>query len=173
MTARIGLLEACRIHILELMGFQISALPKQTFEHLFALTDEELKSRGALRTTVTKKPGFPCRVGLTDGEIGEEIILTHYEHQSAESPFRASHAVYVRPHAETAQPAPNTVPDQLRSRVLSLRAFDDQGMLIASDIPDGTSVEALIERLFEDPNVAYIHAHYAKPGCYAARIDRN
>jgi hypothetical protein len=26
--------------------------------------------------------------------------------------------------------------------------------------------------MLADPHVAYLHAHYAKPGCYAARIDR-
>jgi hypothetical protein len=31
---------------------------------------------------------------------------------------------------------------------------------------------ALIARLFADPRVAYIHAHNAKRGCYAARIER-
>jgi len=37
---------------------------------------------------------------------------------------------------------------------------------------DGTQVETLIERLFANPDAEYIQAHYAKRGCYAARIDR-
>jgi hypothetical protein len=37
---------------------------------------------------------------------------------------------------------------------------------------DGRALEGLIERLFDNQAVAYVHAHYAKRGCYAARIDR-
>ena len=33
-------------------------------------------------------------------------------------------------------------------------------------------MESVIERFFADPHIAYIQAHYAERGCYAARIDR-
>jgi hypothetical protein len=29
-----------------------------------------------------------------------------------------------------------------------------------------------VERLFANPRSAYIHVHYARRGCYAARVDR-
>jgi hypothetical protein len=64
------------------------------------------------------------------------------------------------------------VPDQLRRRLLSVRGFDEQGMLRDADVAQGTALEPLIERLFADPIVAYLHIHMARPGCYAARVDR-
>jgi transcriptional regulator len=60
----------------------------------------------------------------------------------------------------------------LRSRLLSLRAFDAHGMLLDAYVSEGGEVETLIERLFADARVAYIHIHFAKPGCYAALVER-
>ena len=60
----------------------------------------------------------------------------------------------------------------MRTRPLSLRAFDSNHMMVDGDLADGAVAEALIERFFANPQVAYIHAHYASRGSYAARIDR-
>ena len=154
------------------MSFHITALKRSQFEYLFQLPEEELASRRAVRMVATKKPGFPCRVSLADAEPGEDVILVHHEHQSVDTPFRSSHAVFVRPNATPAELKPNEVPEMLRSRILSLRAFDNAGMLIASDLADGTDLELSLQKMFENPAAAYIHLHFAKPGCYAARADR-
>ena len=152
------------------MTFQISALPADPFASLFALSDAELAARGARRRVVDESPGFPCRVSLCDAAVGETVILTHFEHHAVASPFRASHAIYVRQGAEQATPEPNEVPVMLRHRLLSLRAFDIDGMLVAADVVDGRELEPVLERLLAD--AAYVHVHFAKPGCYAARVDR-
>ena len=41
-----------------------------------------------------------------------------------------------------------------------------------ADLAMGDEVGPVIERLLANPRTAYIHAHNAKQGCYAARIDR-
>jgi len=68
--------------------------------------------------------------------------------------------------------AVDRVPPMLRSRLLSVRAFDADGMLVDADIADGADLEALIERQFAQPQTQYLHIHFARPGCYAARVDR-
>lgn len=55
---------------------------------------------------------------------------------------------------------------------LSLRAFDTAGMMLDSDIIDGKEIEGFIERLFANPQVDTIHAHYARRGCCSGRIER-
>jgi len=55
---------------------------------------------------------------------------------------------------------------------ISIRAFDDAGMIVDADVVPGAEVEALILRLLENPKAAYLHAHNAGRGCFAARIDR-
>lgn len=154
------------------MPFQISGLSRAEFEPLFALTDAALAERQIVRRIVDEFPGFPCRVSLADAEPGERVLLLSYEHLAVASPYRSRHAIYVRENAQDARPFRNEVPDVLRRRLLSLRAFDAFGMMRAADVVEGKQVEPLIERMLGDSRVAYIHAHNAKPGCFAARIDR-
>jgi hypothetical protein len=153
------------------MGFRITGLPADQFADLFSLSDQELAARGAVRRIADAKPGYPCRVSLTDAEPGQEVILTHFEHHAVDSPFRASHAIYVRKDEETYE-AIDQVPEQLRLRLLSVRAFDEKGMLVGADVVDGKELEGVIERLFGDDRADYLHVHYAKPGCYAACVER-
>jgi hypothetical protein len=152
-------------------SFRISGLPAEPFEPLFAMSDAELAARGAVRRIADARPGYPCRISLTDAEPGQEVILVHFEHQTADTPFRASHALYVR-RGEQRFDAVDLVPEQLRLRILSVRAFDTAGMMITADVVDGKELEPVIDRLFADPRAAYLHVHYAKQGCYAARVDR-
>ena len=154
------------------MSFQISSLQKSQFQHLFDLSPKELTLQRGVRMVATKKPGFPCRVSLADAEIGEEVILVNHEHQSVDTPYRSSYAVFVRPGAVESTLKRDEVPEMLRSRVLSLRAFDKAGMLILADLAEGIALETSVETIFENPGVEYIHLHFAKPGCYAARVDR-
>jgi len=154
------------------MSFVVSALPAEPFTPLFALSDEDLAARGAMRRTVDSKPGFPCRVTLEDAEPGETVLLLNYEHQPADTPFRASHAIYVREGRPSAKLAKDEVPTLFRHRVMSLRAFSGEGMMLAAEVAPGADLEPAVERLLAEPGVAYLHAHYAGMGCYAARIDR-
>jgi len=153
------------------MSFRITGLPAEPFHALFSLSDEALAARNAVRVIADARPGFPCRISLTDAEPGQQVILTHFEHHAVASPFRASHAIYVR-EGERRFDAIDQVPEQLRLRMLSVRAFDAAGMLTGADLADGAQLEAVIARLFDDGRAAYLHVHYARPGCYAARVDR-
>jgi hypothetical protein len=45
-------------------------------------------------------------------------------------------------------------------------------MMIGWELVDGKDLEAAIERLLANPQSAYLHIHYAAPGCYAARVER-
>jgi hypothetical protein len=154
------------------MAFRISGLNPALFRHLYGLPDEDLKKNGAVRYSVDRKPGFPDRIGVRDAEPGETVLLVNYTHQTADSPYRASHAIFVREGAEQAYDEVNEVPEVLRSRLLSLRGFDEAGFMVEADVVDGRELEHAIQAFFDDSRIAYIQAHFAKPGCYAARIDR-
>jgi hypothetical protein len=154
------------------MSFQISGLSLDQFAPLFALSDQELAHHDAVRVIAERRPGFPCRVSLQDAEVGERLILLNYEHLAVASPYRSRHAIYVRESATEANLALDEVPELLRTRLLSVRAFDTQGMMSNAEVAPGTALENVIEQLFADPAVEYLHIHNAKPGCYAARVDR-
>ena len=154
------------------MNFQISGLPLAEFQSLFALSDAELARRNIVRRVADERPGFPCRVSLRDAEPGERLLLLNYEHLAVASPYRSRHAIFVRENATDAHLSVNEVPDVLAIRLLSIRAFDRDGMMASADVVQGRDLVPVIERMFGDTNVAYLHAHNAKPGCFAARIDR-
>ena len=155
------------------MSFRIRALPAAPFAPLFALSDDELRDHRAVRCVVDQVPGFPCRVSLRDAALGETVLLVHHEHQPADTPYRAGHAIYVREGAAEARPEVDEIPEVLRTRLLSVRAFDAAHMLVAADVVDGPVLAPTIERFFADARVAYLHLHNAKPGCFAARVDRS
>jgi hypothetical protein len=154
------------------MDFRITGLSPEPFRHLYGLSDVALAAVGARRCTVDAKPGFPDRVELRDGEPGETMLLLNFTHQPAASPYRASHAIFVREGAERAFDASNEIPEVLRIRTLSVRAFDQAGDMLDADLVEGRELEGVIERMFQDSAVAYLQLHYAKRGCYAARVDR-
>lgn len=154
------------------MTFRITALPFTPFGPFFDMDGARPPRTDARLVVADASPGFPCRVSLVDAEPGETVLLVNWEHQPAATPFRASHAVYVRSGAVRAEPAPGAVPAMLRARPLSLRGFDAAGMLVAADLADGAALEGVLGPMLSDPAVAYVHLHFAKPGCYAARADR-
>ena len=153
------------------MSFRISGLPARAFAPLFALTDPELAARDIIRMTVDRQPGFPCRVSLEDAAPGESVLLLNYEHLAVATPYRSRHAIFVRQNAREAQLAVGEIPQSLRLRLLSVRAFDERGMLLDCDVLPGATLEQGIRGLLQG-KAAYLHLHNAKPGCYAARVDR-
>jgi hypothetical protein len=155
------------------MSYAITGLGREEFEPLFALSEAALAERGVLRRQVDAKPGFPCRITLEDAEPGETVLLLNYEHQPADTPFRARHAIFVREGEHATRRAVDEVPPSLRARAhISLRAFDEAGMIVTAEVAPGADLDPAIARMLDRPDVAYIHAHYAGMGCYAARIDR-
>ncbi len=155
------------------MGFQISALSIDQFSHLFGQDGEVLARQGIRRMTVESKPGYPCRVSLQDAEIGEKVLLMNFEHQPLRTPYRSSHAIYVREWAIQAVPDKDEIPRFFRHRLLSVRAFDSSGMMVDAEVIDGESLESLIQRMLKNKSAEYLHIHNAKPGCYAALVERS
>ncbi|WP_404711936.1 DUF1203 domain-containing protein [Sphingomonas sp. MMS24-J13] len=154
------------------MAFRLTGLDPAQFEHLYGLDDDALSAVGARRYRVDKAPGFPDRIEMRDLEPGESAILLNHVHQPADTPYRASHAIFVREGARTAYAAIDRIPDVIRIRPISLRAFDSAGEMVDADLVDGQAIEGLIDRFLGNRVVSYLHAHYAKRGCYAARIER-
>jgi uncharacterized protein DUF1203 len=154
------------------MSFRISGLPAEHFAHMFALSDEELATLGSVRKVAdARTPGYPCRVSLTDSCPGDELLLVNYEHHAVDSPYRMRFAIYVRK-GEKTYDAVDEIPQQLRIRNLAVRSFNARGMMLSWELVEGTKLEAAIDGLFGNSEAAYLHVHFAAPGCYAARVTR-
>jgi hypothetical protein len=154
------------------MDYKVTGLSAEPFRNLYGKTEAELAQFGVIRLTVDQDPGFPDRIEMRDARLGESVLLLNHVCQPASSPFRASHAIYVREGAEETYASVNQIPPVMLYRLLSLRAYDDAGMMLDADVVDGRYAAGLVEKLFADPQVSYIHAHNAKRGCYSGRIER-
>jgi hypothetical protein len=154
------------------MTFQIHALPIEPFAANLDVADEVLRERGIRRVIADDRPAYPCRVSLQDAIEGERLLLLPYLHHDVGTPYRASGPIYVREAAVQANPAVDDVPALLRPRLLSLRAYDARGMMVWADVLPGSELESGIAQLFAIERTSYLHVHYAKPGCYACRVER-
>jgi hypothetical protein len=153
------------------MSYRVRGLPPEIFRSCFAMSDAELGAIGAIRL-VAGEPGLPCRVSLEHAAPGDELLLLNYEHQPGETPYRSRHAIYVNRSSTRAFDAVNVVPEVIRKRLVSVRAYDASHMMVDADVVDGARAEDLFERLLSNPATSYLHVHNAKRGCYAARVER-
>jgi hypothetical protein len=153
-------------------SFRVVALPAEKFQSMFSCSDAELRAMGARRIVVEEKPGVPCRVSLADAEVGETVLLLPFVHHDVDSPYRSSGPIFVRSGVETASPARGEIPVMLRHRLLSVRAYDRDAMLVAAVVVKGSDVEGTIGNLFSDKRASYLHIHNAQPGCYNCSVVR-
>ncbi len=155
------------------MSFRITGLSPEPFRHLFGRPESELADKGVQRYTVDSCPNFPDRIEMQDVAVGETVLLLNHTCQPANSPYHASHAIFIREGATQAYDEINSLPEVMSSRLLSLRGFDDQGMMQEGEVAKGEdAIRQIISAFFANPDVEYIHAHNAKRGCYSGRIDR-
>lgn len=154
------------------MTYAIRGLDPAAFAPLFALDDGELARRNARRVVAAASRGYPCRISLEDARAGEELILLHHTSHDVQTPYRSAYAIYVRKGARAACFV-DSVPPVFEGRPLGLRGFDREGVLRDARLALPGEAEAAILGLFANSAIAYIHAHNAAHGCFAARVDRH
>lgn len=155
------------------MDYIVRGLPLEAFRPLFGLSDGELSRHGAVRMTADAKPGFPCRISLQDAEPGETLLLLNWRHLDVDTPYRSDGPIFVREAARASFEARNRIPEQQRSRLLSVRAYDRGGWMQGAKVVEGAGLESAIAKFFADPAIDCLHVHNATRGCYACRIDRD
>ncbi|MEO8455421.1 MAG: DUF1203 domain-containing protein [Sphingomicrobium sp.] len=154
------------------MTYRITGLDPSPYRPLVGLSADELAKRGIVRMAVTKKPSFPCRVTLTDRDIGEIVLLLNHVSHDVANPYRASHAIFVTEGACQAAEFVDEIPPVFETRVLSLRGFDKDGMMADAILSQPGEADAGIRRLLSNPRVETVHAHNAVRGCFSAKIER-
>ncbi|KQY75268.1 DUF1203 domain-containing protein [Brevundimonas sp. Root1423] len=156
------------------MSFRILPLPLDAFRPLFAMDDAALESIGARRMIADALHSAPCRVSLADAEPGERLILLNHRHVDDPcSPFRSEGPIFVREAASEVAPAPGFVPDMLSRRLLSVRIYDADWMMIDADVVEGADLAPRLCDWFRGENVAVTHIHAARRGCYMAAAVRD
>jgi hypothetical protein len=154
------------------MTYRVTGLDPAPFKPLFNLSDDELAEQGIVRMTVNS-PTFPCRVSLTDRAIGETVLLLNHVSHDVDNPYRAAHAIFVAENEEDAADYVDQVPPVFEKRILSLRAFDQSGMMVDAALAQPGEADTVIRRLLENQEVDHIDAHNATRGCFSARVERS
>ena len=155
------------------MSYLIHGLDPAPFMRLFALDDTALAEIGAQRLVADESPGYACRVSLQDAALGETLILVSHAHMAVEgSPYRAAGPIFVRQSATEAAIIEDRLPAYFSGRLLSLRAYDGDGIMTDAEVVEGVDADPLIRSFLDRADVEQVHAHFARRGCFGARITR-
>jgi len=140
---------------------------------LHPLPAGEVDTSAPVTVRKTASDREPCRRCLRDAAPGERLALTAYDPFLVRSPYAGDGPVFV--HADGCEPfpsAPGVVSEQVSRRILSVRAYDADAMLTDATVLEGEHFRERAEALLADPEVEFLHVHFAGPGCFAFRVDR-
>ncbi|MCA1748616.1 MAG: DUF1203 domain-containing protein [Parasphingopyxis sp.] len=154
------------------MTYRITGLAPEPFADLRGAEEAALAAAGARRVIAQSKPGYPCRISLEDAEVGERLILLHHVSHDVDTPYRSAYAIYLRENAGAAAVYEDALPPVMEGRPIAMRGFDEAGMLLDAALALPGEADAAIRRLFYNRDIAYIDAHNAAHGCFAARVER-
>lgn len=149
------------------MAYRIAGLDPAAFADTQALL-----ARGAVRVTADRPDAYPCRITLEDAEPGESLLLLNHISADVATPFRASHAIYIREGARVASVHADAVPALLARRTTSLRGFDAVGMIREAALAAPGEADTGIRRLLDRKEIAHVDIHAAAWGCFLARAER-
>jgi hypothetical protein len=114
---------------------------------------------------------FPCRHCLRDAEPGEPMLLASHSPFALPGPYKEVGPIFV--HADAcARFAGGDVPLQLRRRLLALRGYDRAQSLVDGVVVEGAALEGGLATLLANADVDWVHVRFARPGCFACRIER-
>lgn len=154
------------------MTYRFSGVEPHQFAHLVGLSDVELAAHGAVRMTASGQPTFPCRIQLDDAAAGESLLLVNHVSHDGNNPYRASHAIFVTESALEPATYEDEIPPALDRRILSLRAFDSDGMMVDAALAQPGEADPVVRRMLAMENVDHVDAHTAIRGCFMARAER-
>lgn len=154
------------------MSYKITGLQRDQFEDYFGMDDSDLAKHGVVRVTAAADKGWPCRISLEDAKAGEQLILLNHVSHDVATPYRSAYAIYLRENAGLAAEYVDDTPPVFDGRPMAFRAFDANGMLRDAALALPGQADAKIRGLFDNADIAYIHAHNAAHGCFSAKVER-
>jgi hypothetical protein len=115
----------------------------------------------------------PCRVCLRNVQVGEPVLLGSYHLPRPRGIYWTPSPIFV--HETPCAPfvASETIPEIVRGRMVSVRAYDaaDQCVYDLGHAGDGDTIDAPLALALADPRTAFVNIHTAKPGCLLCRVE--
>lgn len=152
-------------------AFRYIALPTSVAE---AVRTTRVSPRYGHPAHIELATGYgPCRHCLRTFEIGRDrrILFTYDPFEGIES-LPLPGPVFIHAEACERHPESGAFPEDLRAHPHTLNAYGPGRRLIAqSYVTDGV-IEAALDRLFTNRDVAYVHVRDTAAGCYDFRVER-
>jgi Protein of unknown function (DUF1203) len=115
--------------------------------------------------------GYPCRHCLRWAQPGERVILFPYASIPPGHPYSETGPIFV--HAEKCEcySAIGEYPADFRNG-RAFRAYDANYNLIDAEVANENDPESVIQKLFQNPETAFVDARSVTRGCFTFRIQR-
>jgi hypothetical protein len=133
----------------------------------------EVDTTGPLTTARSAEGREPCRRCLRNAAVGDPLVLASYDPFTVRSAYAGEGPVFV--HADGCAAfasVPGAVCEQVGGRLLSVRAYDADAMMAGATVLPGERFAEHAASVLDDSRVAFLHVHFAGPGCFAFRVDR-
>ena len=154
------------------MQIRVEAIPSHVAKRIRTNRADEHGNAHLQPIPVDEQPGYICRHCLEDPAVGESVYLFSYSPFDRPAPYRSVGPIFVHTTECRRYGRPDQVPTSLRHRLLSFRAYRSDDRLVTADVAQGAEADLVLDRLFQDAEVAYVDIHNARPGCFNCRVHR-
>lgn len=130
---------------------------------------------GAVHARAVDGPGFPCRACLRLGRPGEAMLLASWDLPLPQGPYWTPSPVFLHAQECGGAPVEDALPETVTANaIVSLRHYDADGMCLydLGVVVPGAEAEAALRARIDDPRVAFVNIHTARPGCWLTRVER-
>jgi hypothetical protein len=151
--------------------FRVVAIPREIAESVRATRKAPAYGHPVHAEVAT---GYgPCRLCLRDFSIGgDRRLLFTYDCFHGKENLQLPGPVFIHEGSCERYPEDGGFPAESRRRPLTLNAYGPGRRLVAQEYVRDGSVEPIIVRLFDSPEVEYIHVRDTNAGCFDFSIER-
>lgn len=130
---------------------------------------------GAVHVRPVDGPGFPCRACLRLGLPGETMLLASWDLPLPQGPYWTPSPGFLHAQECGGAPVEDALPETVTANaIVSLRHYDAEGMCLydLGVVVAGEEAEAALRARIDDPRVAFVNIHTARPGCWLTRVEK-
>lgn len=113
-----------------------------------------------------------CRVCLQLSKPDEGVILMAHRPFASRQPYAETGPIFIHERACVPYGEGNRYPAEFPHHAVMLRAYNDEDAIIGAEMVGEREVERVIVELFENQEIAYLHARNLAYGCFMFAIAR-
>jgi hypothetical protein len=150
------------------LRFSISPIPTTVVDRIRQTLVDDFGNN----LTVSQSDPAPCRHCLRITQSGERLVVFAYCPFENSGPYAEVGPVFVHADRCESYDDHDRFPEDFRPRVLTMRGYNEDGLIETAELSGASNPEASIEHLFSNERVRFIHVRNPAWGCYDFRVDR-